>query len=165
MLEDMTTWVALVGVLAAVIAGASKLVSDGLARPRARKAAAGERGTAYEEFIAAAIAVVAKMHQVMQLAPRLGFLPPSRYCRAALEEANATTAQLNRVSARLRRLAPDDVAKKADEVLKLVEEASVLMASGRRTGWDDLWVRLRDARVLFERHARVDSTKKHRRAA
>lgn len=164
----MTTDMALlIGLLTAAITGVIKLVSDGFAGPRAKQAAtmaaANERGMIYEEFVAHAIAAVGRTEQVVRLAPRPAFLPPSRYCLAALEEASAAGAGLNRVSARLRRLAPDDVAAAADGILKLVDEAFSLMTIRSGRGWEDLWRRLRDARIGFEELARLDSTGRHGR--
>lgn len=136
-----------------------ELVRRAIEKRRTAAGAADDRGTAYEAFISEALEAIAIAQRVTALAPRVGFLPPNRHLRDALKAMQTSQATIGRLHARVRRVAPDDVAESADAVLEVVARAGRLLRGRRQASdrWDDLWNQARDARIEFERRARADS--------
>lgn len=150
-------------IVAAVVSVVGLIVVELLRRAiekrRTAAGAADDRGAAYEAFISEALEAIATAQRVTALAPRVGFLPPNRHLRDALKAMEKSQATIGRVHARVRRVAPDDVAEAADAVLDVVARGGQLVRDRRRgsDGWDDLWAEARDARIEFERRAWADA--------
>ncbi len=125
---------------------------------RAAVAAAEDRGAAYEAFITKALEVTGAVQALSSLVPRMGFLR-NPYARERLNSVERAQAAVLRAHARVRRVAPDDVADASDAVLDVVARAGQLLSDRQRdrAQWDSLWSDIRDARIEFERRARGDT--------
>ncbi len=122
-------------------------------------AAAAERGQAYEAFTGDALNALSALQRLVTLAPRIGLLPPAARVWKAAGDAQEAQAEVARSHARVRRLAPDDLAIAADALLEGLRHGSALVSARERHAgaWDKVWVETRAARVEFERLARIDT--------
>lgn len=136
-----------------------ELLRRAAGKRRAAATTASDRGEAYEVFISEALEAIRIMQRLTSLVPRVGFLPPNRYARDGLKSVERAQVAVGRAHARVRRIAPDDVAEASDAVLDVVALAGSLLRDRQRDGvaWNALWSDARDARIEFERRARADA--------
>lgn len=150
-------------VIVAVI-GALALLSVEMWRRRSDKrrgadAAAADRGEAYERFVSNAFNALSTLDRLVALAPPLEALPLSAPARQATRDAQLAQEAVTSSHARVRRLAPNDVAAASDALLEALRHAAELTSARqrRRDRWDQVWEEARTARIEFERLARRDT--------
>lgn len=164
----MSAEVAAAGVGEAI---ALKLITHYLQGRRARQgaeaAALSERGVVYADFTTGVVAVVASSQEVVGLAPRPGLRAAlwatSKPFYRAVDDTKRAMHAVNELSGRVRRVASKPVIDAHDNLLRVAGEASELMGSRSRTGWEGMWDKLQDARIEFEAAARDDCAPRARR--
>ncbi len=129
-----------------------ELVRRAIEKRRSAVSAADDRGHTYEAFISKSLEAIAIAQRVTSLAPRVGFLPPNRHLRDALKTMQTSQATIDRLHARARRVAPDDVAEAADAVPDVVVRAGRPRGARHQAGdqWGGLWTQARDAYIEFQ---------------
>lgn len=153
----MEVLVAVIGALALIAVEIWRRRGDGR---RLGEAAAAERGQAYEAFVGDALNALSALQRLVALAPRIGVLPLSAPAWEAARDARDAQEKVTKSHARLRRLAPDDVAVAADALLEGLRRGAALTSARQRDArsWHKVWEEARAARIEFERLARIDAT-------
>ena len=123
-------------VVVAVI-GALALIAVEIWRPRGERrrlaeAAAAERGQAYEAFVGDVFNALSALQRLVALAPRIGLLPLTPPAREAARGAQGAQEEVTKSHARLRRLAPDDVAVSADALREGLRHGVALTSDRQR---------------------------------
>ncbi len=152
----MEVVVAVIGALALIAVETWRRWGD---RRRHAEAAAAERGQAYEAFVGDALNAPSTLYRLVALAPRIGVLPLLAPASEAARDARAAHEEVTRSHARLRLLAPDDIAVAGDALLAGVRQGAKLTSARTRDArsWDKVWDEVRAARIEFERLARIDA--------
>lgn len=152
----MEILVAVIGALALIAVESWRRWGDGR---RHAEAAAAERGHAYEAFVGDALNALSTLHRLVALAPRIGVLPLSAPAWQAAREARDAQEEVTKSHARLRRLAPDDIAADADALLAGLRHGAALTSARKRDArsWDKVWEEARAARIELDRLARIDA--------
>ncbi len=152
----MEVLVAVIGALALIAVEIWRRRGDGR---RLAEAAAAERSQAYEAFVGDALNALSALQLLVALAPRIGVLPLSAPAWEAARDARDAQEEVTKSHARLRRLAPDDLAVAADALLAGLLHGAALTSARQREArsWDKVWQEARAARIEFERLARIDA--------
>lgn len=157
---EMSSLLSMAVVVAAVLSVVGVVAVELLRRAaenrRAAAAAAEAQGAAYEAFISEALDAIGVVQRLTSAESLVGLLPLNRYARERLKAAEQALAAVGRTHARVRRLAPDNVAEASDAVLEVVARAGELLSERQRDAaiWDAVWSDARDARIEFERRTR-----------